>query len=108
MLHVKALFAGVIVGLLFNITWDLMQANNFNFVSVECLSWVDSGHSTCEVKSAGSRHTWRLKFDRIDRLGGAPKVGALGDIGHVGGNQSDFGCPMVGGIVVNIFLFLVE
>ncbi len=35
MLHVKALFAGVIVGLLFNITWDLMQANNFNFVSVE-------------------------------------------------------------------------
>jgi len=33
-----------------------------------------------------------LKFGRIDRLEGAPKVGALGDIGRVGGNQSDFGC----------------
>ena len=33
---------------------------------------------------------------RIDRLEGAPKVGALGDIGRVGGSQSDFGCPRAG------------
>ena len=35
-------------------------------------------------KSAGYRHAWELEFDRIDRREGAPKVGALGDIGHVG------------------------
>jgi len=33
---------------------------------------------------------------RIDRLEGAPKVGALGDIGRVGGNQSDFECCRAG------------
>jgi hypothetical protein len=35
---------------------------------------------------AGSRHAWWLKFDRIGRLEGVPKVGALGDIGRVVGN----------------------
>ena len=46
--------------------------------------------------AAGSRHAWWLKFGRIDRLEGAPTVGALGDIGRVSRNQSDFGCPRAG------------
>jgi hypothetical protein len=56
-----------------------------------------STHQIAASKSSG-RQLVCLVDDcgGIDRREGAPKVGALGDVGHVGGIQSDFDCSRAG------------
>jgi len=60
------------------------------------------------IEAAGSRRAWWLEYGRNDRREGAPTVGALGDIGRVGGNQSEFGCHQCRTVSRISLLFLVE